>query len=303
MAHQDAELIRAGKEATRVPSRIWCAAGRSRWAACWVLVGRSELVQDLCQEVFLRLYQAGPRYRERGAFATWLYRIALNVARDAGRRRRHDPQPLADHEPAANGAPPEHRCEQQELAHAVAAALAELPESLREVLVLRHYEDMNFEAMGRLLHTPASTLKSAPCRGPEPAPRAPATPGRQPRGETMTCTDVRAALPALLYAELPAAEADTLRSHLAGCPACRAEHAALQRLGGAGRAAGARRPRGPGPSVSGGGAASGAEASGGAGPPWLASESRPPRCSPWALSSKSVWTAGRSWCAGARLPW
>src|SRR5439155_22092471 len=43
---------------------------------------------DLCQEVFLRLYGAGARYREEGAFATWIYRLALNVARDAGRRRR-----------------------------------------------------------------------------------------------------------------------------------------------------------------------------------------------------------------------
>jgi anti-sigma factor RsiW len=49
----------------------------------------------------------------------------------------------------------------------------------------------------------------------------------------MTCTDVRAALPALLYGELPAVEADALHAHLAGCPACRAEHDALRRLGGA----------------------------------------------------------------------
>jgi RNA polymerase sigma-70 factor, ECF subfamily len=161
MAHEDAELIRRWQggdtRAFEDLVRRWQEPVGRLLAR---LVGRSELVQDLCQEVFLRLYQAGPRYREQGAFATWLYRIALNVARDAGRRRRHDPLPLADHEPAANGAPPESRCEQQELVHAVAAALAELPASLREVLVLRHYENMNFEAMGRLLHTPASTLKS-----------------------------------------------------------------------------------------------------------------------------------------------
>jgi RNA polymerase sigma-70 factor (ECF subfamily) len=51
-------------------------------------------------------------------------------------------------------------CEQQELAEGVAQALAELPEPLRAVLVLRHYEQMKFEDMARLLHTPASTLKS-----------------------------------------------------------------------------------------------------------------------------------------------
>jgi len=161
MGHQDEDLIRRWQEGD--PSAFEDLVRRwqnpmGRFLAR--LVGRSDLVLDLCQEVFLRLYQAGPRYRERGAFSTWLYRIALNVARDAGRRNRRAPQALLDHEPPANGAPAEARCEQQELARAVAAAVAELPAPLREVLVLRHYEEMTFEEMGRLLQTPASTLKS-----------------------------------------------------------------------------------------------------------------------------------------------
>jgi RNA polymerase sigma-70 factor (ECF subfamily) len=124
------------------------------------LVGRPALVPDLCQEVFLRVYEAGRRYRERGAFTPWLYRIALNVARDAGRRHRRDPLPLDDGDPPAAGPGPDSACAGQELAELVAGALAELPGPLREVLVLRHYEDMSFEQMARLTGTPASTLKS-----------------------------------------------------------------------------------------------------------------------------------------------
>jgi RNA polymerase sigma-70 factor (ECF subfamily) len=52
------------------------------------LTGRADLVADLVQKVFLRVFQAGTRYRENGTFAPWLYRIALNVGRDAQRRRR-----------------------------------------------------------------------------------------------------------------------------------------------------------------------------------------------------------------------
>src|SRR2546426_838022 len=52
------------------------------------LTGCLERTQDLCQETFLRVYLAGPRYRETGAFSPWLYRIALNVVRDAARRAR-----------------------------------------------------------------------------------------------------------------------------------------------------------------------------------------------------------------------
>jgi RNA polymerase sigma-70 factor (ECF subfamily) len=114
---------------------------------------------DLCQEVFLRIYQAGPRYRENGAFTSWVYRIVLNAARDAGRRARREPQPLADHEPADDSAPDDDIC-RRETAQLVAAAVAELPEPLREVLILRHYEGLPFEEIARLTGTPASTLKT-----------------------------------------------------------------------------------------------------------------------------------------------
>jgi RNA polymerase sigma-70 factor (ECF subfamily) len=124
------------------------------------LVSRPDLVPDLCQEVFLRVYLARARYRAAAAFSTWLYRIALNVGRDALRRHRRDPQPLAGADPPAADDGLADPCEQQELADAVTAALAELPAPLREVLVLRHYEGLNFEEIARLLGAPASTLKS-----------------------------------------------------------------------------------------------------------------------------------------------
>jgi RNA polymerase sigma-70 factor, ECF subfamily len=122
------------------------------------LVDKSESVPDLCQEVFLRFYLAGPKYREQGSFSTWLYRIALNVARDFARRR--PPTMAIRHDPADAATTAEQACELHELAEEVARALAELPTPLREVIVLRHYEGMTFEEMGRLLSQPASTLKS-----------------------------------------------------------------------------------------------------------------------------------------------
>lgn len=121
-------------------------------------------VADLCQEVFLRVYLVRGRYRETGCFRTWLYQIALNAARDASRRRQHRQCRLV---PRSNYAPPERLAEDgesfaqtRELIQLVQAALAKLPELLREVLVLRHYEALTFEEMSRVLETPASTLKS-----------------------------------------------------------------------------------------------------------------------------------------------
>jgi RNA polymerase sigma-70 factor, ECF subfamily len=121
------------------------------------LVGPDAAVADLTQEVFLRAHRAIGRYREAGTFSTWLYRIALNLARDAGRRARRAPATLPAEVPAAVAVEP---WERRELTDAVGLALAGLPGPLREVLVLRHYEDLNFEQMARLLGVPASTLKS-----------------------------------------------------------------------------------------------------------------------------------------------
>ena len=122
--------------------------------------GRADLVPDLCQEAFLRVYQAGPRYRETGAFPGWLFRVALNVARDAGRRRRREPLPLNGVEPADPAAPAETLCRRGELGAWMARAAAELPESLRVILALRHDEAMSFEEIARLTGAPASTVKS-----------------------------------------------------------------------------------------------------------------------------------------------
>jgi RNA polymerase sigma-70 factor (ECF subfamily) len=161
MGQDDSELIRRWQrgdaDAFEALVRRW-QTPVARFLAR--LIPGEDRVADLCQEVFLRVHLARARYRADGAFSTWLYRIALNVGRDALRRARRPPLPLSecDH-PAAEDTDLE-RCERQELADAVTTALAELPDALREVLVLRHYEGLNFEEIGRLLSVPASTLKS-----------------------------------------------------------------------------------------------------------------------------------------------
>ena len=124
------------------------------------LIGRAEPLPDLCQEVFVRVYEHRSRYRETGSFSAWLYRIALNVARDSLRRRRREPRSLGEEELAAEEHSPAVICERAERGRIVAQSIAELPEPLRVALVLRHYEEMSFEQIARLLGEPASTIKS-----------------------------------------------------------------------------------------------------------------------------------------------
>jgi RNA polymerase sigma-70 factor (ECF subfamily) len=161
MGHADAELVRRSQKgdasAFEDLVRRW-QQPIARFLAQHV--GQVDIVHDLTQEVFLRLYLAKSRYREKGTFSTWLYQIALNIARDAARKRKLPLVRLHDQELSANGTPISAQCEHQELQNAVVTALADLPEPLREVLVLRHYEQLNFEEIGRLLNVPATTLKS-----------------------------------------------------------------------------------------------------------------------------------------------
>ncbi len=161
MDQQDADMMRRWQDGDAGAFEDLVRRWERRIARFLCRLGsRPDQVADLCQEVFLRLYLKGPYYREAGTFSTWLYRIALNVARDNGRRLRRTPQTLQDHETSAPAAAGPGSWEQQELIEAVQKALAGMPDSLRTVLVLRHYEGLNFEQMARLLGKPASTLKS-----------------------------------------------------------------------------------------------------------------------------------------------
>lgn len=117
-------------------------------------------IDDLAQEVFLRVLSAAGRYRSQYAFSTWLYRIVLNVARDAARRRRTRWKLLRRHRPQTNGQGPVETAGRKEIEHHVADALGELPAKLREPLVLRHHGDLTFTEAAEVLRLPVSTVKS-----------------------------------------------------------------------------------------------------------------------------------------------
>jgi RNA polymerase sigma-70 factor (ECF subfamily) len=103
---------------------------------------------DLAQETFVRLYRHRDRYRPGARFSTWMFQIALNLARDHARkraRRRTDSlegaPPAATAGLAAPGSAPDAAARRAEEVAAVRAAVAALPDDLREILVLFEYED------------------------------------------------------------------------------------------------------------------------------------------------------------------
>ena len=114
---------------------------------------------DLAQEVFLRVLGAAPRYDGRAAFAVWVHTLALNVVRDAARRRsarrRHEPHAA----PPASAVDPAAACERAERRAAVRDALAALPDPQREAVAVKHFSDLTFAEAAAVLGVPAGTVK------------------------------------------------------------------------------------------------------------------------------------------------
>ena len=125
------------------------------------LLGPRADVEDLCQEVFIRVLRARDRYQPSHAFSTWMYRIALNVARDFRRRQQRRPQTQAASQDLPSASLPTFDVlARNEEAAAVAAALAALPDELREILVLKHFGHLSSGEIALVVNLPPSTVKS-----------------------------------------------------------------------------------------------------------------------------------------------
>jgi RNA polymerase sigma-70 factor (ECF subfamily) len=123
-----------------------------------------DFIDDLAQEVFIKAYQALPRFRFEASFYTWLYRIAVNKSRDELRkkkaRRFFSFQTLDEGiEKELNvrlSVPPENR-DTQEL---VAMGLQTLPEKFRTAVVLKDIEGLSYEEIAEVMQCQLGTVKS-----------------------------------------------------------------------------------------------------------------------------------------------
>lgn len=138
---------------------------------CIRMTGDEHRSDDLTQETFARVFGARREFENGRKFSTWLWRIALNLCHDELRRRQRRPEvalTIADaefgdrpaEEPASEGPSPAQHLESSERHAAVRAALLELPEHYRVVVVLRHYEDLKFAEIAEALDLPEGTVKS-----------------------------------------------------------------------------------------------------------------------------------------------
>ena len=134
------------------------------------LLGDREEALDLSQEVFLRVFRTIHRFRGQSSLRTWIYRIAVNQARNRHRfwRRRHRADQVSlDHHVAVHGdvfrgyePTPDRVLAQKELAERLQGALDRLPFEQRTAIVLREVDGLSYEEIAYSLDLAVGTVKS-----------------------------------------------------------------------------------------------------------------------------------------------
>ena len=128
-------------------------------------------VEDVTQEAFIKAYRALPNFRGESALYTWLYRIAINTAKNylvaLGRRAptttefdNEDAESFDDAEALRDTATPENLLMGREVATAVNRAVEALPEDLRTAITLREIEGLSYEEIAGVMNCPIGTVRS-----------------------------------------------------------------------------------------------------------------------------------------------
>lgn len=146
---------------------------RKVYNLCYRFTGNTTEAEDLTQEVFIKVFQAlGTFDPVQGQFTTWLNRIARNHLVDHYRRSRHDraTTSLDDEEehfspPADVSAGPASEVEARERKELLQKGLLRLSPDMREVVILRDLQDMDYAEIAVVLGVPAGTVKSRINRG------------------------------------------------------------------------------------------------------------------------------------------
>jgi len=131
--------------------------------------GSRGIAQELIQETFTRVWFASNTFNERkGSFKGWLYTIALNITRNEMSKKEytqcfpgsHDALDCIKDDDGHKNENPETAFAYSELQHAISNALAKLPPYLKEVIILKNYQQMKFKEIAEVTHAPEGTVKA-----------------------------------------------------------------------------------------------------------------------------------------------
>ena len=136
------------------------AAMRRGYVAAFRILGDPDDARDACQEAAARVLAARDRYDPEQPLYPWFYRVLKNHCLDRLRRRGRIEARQVDQEVADASKTAESRVLDDERSRAVRSAIAGLPEDQREIIELRHFQDLSYEEMAKVLNCPTGTVMS-----------------------------------------------------------------------------------------------------------------------------------------------
>jgi RNA polymerase sigma-70 factor (ECF subfamily) len=130
------------------------------------VLGNSDDVDDVLQNVYIKMYRGLAGFRGESRLSTWIYQIARNEAINAARKRRPGGTQVEEVVlPAGEGANPETAYGKQELSEQMEMAMAEMDDNYRMVLELRYMGERSYEEIAEAMGLPIGTVKTYIYRG------------------------------------------------------------------------------------------------------------------------------------------
>ncbi len=141
---------------------------RKIFALCFGMLGREDEARDAAQEAFIAAYRGLKKFRGDAKVSSWLHRIAVNRCLTTKRRQRSRSEEFIDDEDgtaerifvAAAYHSPAKKAEKAERLNIIRQAVGALPGDLRQVIVMKEFEEMTFQEISETLELPLSTVKS-----------------------------------------------------------------------------------------------------------------------------------------------
>ena len=132
------------------------------------MLGSNSDVEDIAQQVFIRVWKSASRYVARAKFTTWLLKITRNLVFNEMRRAKRHPHVPVQIDPEAEELPlrdeltatPDATLLQEELQSKIDSAIAQLPDTQRMALVLRRYQELSYEEIAEVLELSVPAVKS-----------------------------------------------------------------------------------------------------------------------------------------------
>jgi len=169
--YTDAELVKKVKSGDRAAFDLLVLKYQNKIIH---LVSRyvkdSHAAQDVAQEAFIKAYRGLARFRGESAFYTWLYRIAINTAKNyiVSEKRRvpefevdaYEAEQFGENHALKEIASPEHVLLSEEIKQQIAVTIRGLPSDLKEAITLREVEGLSYEAIAESMDCPIGTVRS-----------------------------------------------------------------------------------------------------------------------------------------------